>query len=277
MTSISRQSRSSVWRAAALFALILVSAASAETVPAWGAVDSRIRTAGYRSDEVYRLYGFVGYELELIFEEGENFVGQGGGDLEGIAFAAHTHHLVIKPTALNVGTNLVVYTDRRAYRIDYSASVGKPDPRKDEVMYAVQFVYPPSPKGGGRSAAEQADVELARAGTIRPRNYDYWYCGSPAVRPVAASDDGVHTRLTFAARSELPALFVRNDDGSESLLNFSMDGGDVIVHRVAAQFVIRRGKLTGCVVNKGFAGAGEWLESGTVAPDVKRERKGRHE
>jgi len=31
--------------------------------------------------------------------------------------------------------------------------------------------------------------------------------------------------------------------------------------------------LTGCVVNKGFAGGGERLESGTVAPDVTRERK----
>ena len=34
--------------------------------------------------------------------------------------------------------------------------------------------------------------------------------------------------------SELPALFVRNDDGTESLLNFSIDEGDVLIHRVAA-------------------------------------------
>ena len=29
-----------------------------------------------------------------------------------------------------------------------------------------------------------------------------------------------------------------------------------------ARFILRRGKLTGCVVNKGFAGGGERLESG---------------
>jgi type IV secretion system protein VirB9 len=66
---------------------------------------------------------------------------------------------------------------------------------------------------------------------------------------------------------------VRNDDGSESLLNFSMDAGDVVIHRVAPRFIVRRGRLTGCIVNKGFAGSGERLESGTIAPEVRRERK----
>ena len=46
-------------------------------------------------------------------------------------------------------------------------------------------------------------------------------------------------------------MFVRNEDGTESLLNFSMDEGDVVIHRVAARFILRRGQLTGCVVNKG--------------------------
>ena len=45
----------------------------------------------------------------------------------------------------------------------------------------------------------------------------------------AAHDDGTHTRLRFAKRGDFPALFVRNDDGSESLLNFSVDGGDIVV------------------------------------------------
>jgi type IV secretion system protein VirB9 len=67
---------------------------------------------------------------------------------------------------------------------------------------------------------------------------------------------------------------LRNDDGTESLLNFHMDGGDVIVHRVARQYILRRGKLTGCVVNRGFTGGGTRLESGTVAPDVDRQVQG---
>jgi type IV secretion system protein VirB9 len=105
-------------------------------------------------------------------------------------------------------------------------------------------------------------------------NTDYWYCGHEALRPVAAFDDGVHTRLRFGAHAELPAIFVRNEDGAESLLNFSMEDGEVIVHRVAQRLILRRGALTGCIVNKGYAGSGERLESGTVAPNVQRERRG---
>ena len=80
----------------------------------------------------------------------------------------------------------------------------------------------------------------------------------------------MHTRLTFAARAEQPAMFILNEDGSESLLNFSMDEGDVILHRVGRRFILRRGHLAGCVVNKGYVGAGDRLKSHTVSDEVER-------
>jgi type IV secretion system protein VirB9 len=46
------------------------------------------------------------------------------------------------------------------------------------------------------------------------------------------------------------------------------------VHRVARRFVLRRGKLTGCIVNQGFTGSGARLDSGTVTPDVERRVQG---
>lgn len=262
-----------LWVSLALL-MLSTSMACAETVPLRGLVDPRIRTAAYRDEQVYRLQGFVGYGIELVFEEGEQFVGQAGGDLEGIAFGAHENHLIMKPRAANVGTNLVVYTNWRAYRFDYTVEARRPDPVDDEVIYAVRFTYPPRPASSpGPTPAEQVESDLARARESAPRNVDYWFCGHPAVKPIAVSDDGVHTRLTFGTRTELPAIFVRGEDGAESLLNFSVDGGDIVIHRVAREFVVRRGQLTGCIVNKGFVGTGERLDSGTVAPTVRRERK----
>ncbi len=259
----------------AALAMLVALTSSAETLPTKGRVDGRIRTALYSSEEVYRLVGFVGYDIELIFEPGERFAGKGGGDLEALTIEAYENQVHIKPRAAIVATNLVIYTDRRAYRFDYSASARRPNPAVDEVMYAVRFTYPPSESPEDERARQAADLErdLTRAKAERPRNTDYWFCGNAAVRPKAASDDGVQTRLTFGPRAEIPAIFVRNADDSESLLNFSMDGGDVVIHRVAPKFIIRRGKLTGCIVNKGFAGAGERLKSGTLSPDVERERK----
>jgi type IV secretion system protein VirB9 len=258
----------------ALTAVCIARLADAETIPKRGLVDQRIRTAVYSSDEVYRLYGFVGFHLDLEFETDESFTSLSGGDLGALTYSAHDNVLTLKPKVASAEMNLAVSTTKRRYYFEYSVSAQPPSRFPGQVMYAVRFSYPAPPTSqDGLTPEERVRLELARASHNRPRNVDYWFCGNSAVKPIAASDDGVHTRLTFGAKDELPAVFVRNDDDSESLLNFNVEDGDVIIHRVARRFIVRRGKLVGCIVNKGFVGSGERLESGTVAPDVQRERK----
>jgi type IV secretion system protein VirB9 len=247
--------------------LSLIPVASAETAPAPGLLDSRIRLAAYSADQVYRLMGFVGYQTDLQFEAGETFVGLGAGDIEGISFVAQDNHLFLKPRAAKVGTNLTILTSRRTYQLDYSATTARPDPTED-VTYALRFTYPPA-ADSGTDASHALSVEAPRS-----RNFDYWYCGDPTLQPMATSDDGVHTRLRFPAKVEQPAIFILNEDGSESLLNFSMDEGDVILHRVARRLILRRGHLAGCVVNKGFTGSGDRLKSHTVSDEVERTTPG---
>lgn len=258
-------------------AIGVAAGAGAETLPASGQIDPRIRTAVYSPDEVYRLYGNVGYHLDLEFEADETFESLSGGDLEGLTYNAQGHVLTLKPKVASTEMNLAVTTSKRRYYFEYSASAHLPNPDLAPVMYAVRFSYPPEkPSADGLTDEQRLQLELAKGRQSRARNTDYWFCGDASIKPTAASDDGVQTRLSFAARSELPAIFVRNDDGSESLLNFSIDQGDVLIHRVASRFIVRRGRLTGCIVNKHFVGSGDRLESGTVAPDVTRERKDVH-
>jgi type IV secretion system protein VirB9 len=244
----------------------------ADAPPAKDEPDTRIRVAPYSGDKVYRLVGYVGYQIDLEFEPDESFVGLGAGDIEGLSFAPQGNHLFVKPKASKVSTNLTVLTNRREYHFDYGASSEHPDPREPDVTYVLRFTYPKPPAPVDLSAKIERQLDSAAA--ARPHNLDYWYCGFSALKPIAASDDGVHTRLRFGAHTELPAIFVRNDDGSESLLNFNMDAGDVVIHRVAHRFVLRRGLLRGCIVNKSFAGGGERLDSGTVAPSVERVTQG---
>ena len=233
--------------------------------------DPRLRVSAYSADEIYRLKAYVGYQIDLEFEPGERFVGLGAGDLRSLGFAAEDNHLFLKPKAASVETNLTVLTTRRTYQFDYSASAQRPDPALGDVIYALRFSYPPS---AADRAADTLERRLASASAGRPRNLAYAYRGSPQLKPVSASDDGVQTRLAFDARGELPAIFVRNDDGSESLVNFTVDRGELVVHRVARQFTVRRGGLKGCIVNQDFSGGGERLGSGTVAPEVERAVKG---
>jgi len=252
---------------AALAGNTAVSAASPDR-SAPGA-DTRLRSVVYNGDEVYRLRGYAGYQIDLEFEPGESFVGLGAGDVEALAFVAQANHLFIKPKAINVRTNLTVLTTRRSYHFDYTVAAAPPDPDHLDVTYVLRFLYPKS-MSPEPAPAPSADSALAQAPATRVRHADYWYCGRATLQPLAAWDDGVHTHLQFNPRVELPALFVRNDDGSESLVNFNVEHGEVVIHRIARQFMVRRGKLTGCIVNKDFAGSGEALSSGTVAPEVER-------
>src|SRR5258708_36301994 len=102
---------------------VVATVSIAESVPLRGTVDSRIRTTTFNPDEVYKLTGLVGYAIELILEDGETFSGTGGGDLGGGTIDSPGHSGVLKPKAAIVATNLVVFTDRRAYRFYYSESL----------------------------------------------------------------------------------------------------------------------------------------------------------
>jgi type IV secretion system protein VirB9 len=145
------------------------------------------------------------------------------------------------------------------------------DASEPEVIFAIHFSYLPNNED---VVADGINRMLQRSGSERARNVDYWYCGNATIQPTAASDDGIQTRLRFAAKAEQPAIFVQNEDGSESLLNFSMDSGDVVIHRVVRQLILRRGRLTGKILNKAFTGSGERLESGTVSSKVERVGEG---
>lgn len=232
--------------------------------------DPRIRVVPYRADAIYRLRGYVGYQIDITFAPGEHFVGLGVGDAKGVTFAADANHLFLKPRAAHVATNLTVLTNRRTYLFDYQAGPRHPDPSGADVIYTLRFEYPAAVVSAPAREQHQIEADLAAGRSIRPRNYDYWYCGDPSLKPVAAWDDDVQTTLVFGAHTELPAVFALNGDGSESLVNFDVRAGRIVIQRVARRLILRRGRLLGCVVDRAFTGGGERLASGTIAPNVER-------
>ena len=256
----------SIWCVCCLAVTLVCAQSSGATLQP----DPRIRVTPYRAQTIYRLRGYVGYEIDITFAPGERFVGIGVGDSKGIAFAANANHLFLKPRAGRVATNLTVLTNRRTYLFDYEAQQGPPDPSGADVIYALRFEYPEAAIHAAARLRQQIETDLAAAQTTRPRNYDYWYCGDPSLKPAAASDDGVETTLVFGTHTELPAIFASNEDGSESLVNFHVQAGRIVVQRVVRRLIVRRGKLAGCIVDRAFKGGGERLSSGTIAPRVER-------
>jgi type IV secretion system protein VirB9 len=248
--------------------------ALAEQVPLRGLIDPRVRTAVYDAAQVYRLQGFPGYALHLEFAAGEVFEGLGAGDIEAVSVVAEGNHLFLKPKASPVATNLTLLTNRHTYLIDYRVSARHAIPEREELIFSVKFLYPGDTAEAAALAVAARRVSEALATPAAPLNRRYGFCGPKTLRPIEAFDDGVQTRLKFPPRVDLPAIFVRNEDGTEALVNFTVEGEGVVLHRVAKAFVLRRGHLTGCIVNEAFAGGGAALSSGTVSPTVERAAQG---
>ncbi len=147
---------------------------------------------------------------------------------------------------------------------------GRARARKTSSIRCV-FRYPDTEK----LASLSAEVDEALDGSSRrPLNLDYWFCGNSAVKPSRAFDDGVQTHLEFPPRAEWPAVFSIDEHGGESLLNFSVKGSSLVIHRVSKRLVLRRGKATGCVVNKSFDGGSSTTQTGTVTDRITRTVEG---
>ena len=239
-------------RCVLLLALGQGSLSHAELVPEVGTVDARVRVAAYEDRQVYRVQAQVGYALDIQFEADEHFLGLATGDLEGLDFSAQGAHLFIKPKAAPLTTNLTVLTDRRVYRFDYAVALATDAEANARVVYALRFEYP-KPAGAATNAdgrkpsgAQSGSGEL---GDMPPRSgrSRYGFCGAWEVMPIAASDDGVRTTLVFGPQQSLPAVFARERDGTEALVNFTVRGTAVILHRVSEHWVLRRGRAVGCL------------------------------
>lgn len=243
-------------------ALILAGAARSDEVS-----DPRLRIVDYRPTQVVPLTVFVGYHVHLEFAPDEYFVNLGAGDTASLDVGAEGNHLLLKPKQPNAGTNLTILTNRRTYFVDYRA-LGRV-PRADEAVYSVVFRYPNA--GQPFAAAPNAAVADGRLAAPRPAlNTEYWFCGSTSLRPIAATDDGLQLRLTFAPHAALPAVYVSEPDGEEALVNTHVEDDTVVVHRLAPRLVLRRGREVGCVVDRSARLRERRADTGTIDAGVDR-------
>lgn len=227
--------------------------------------DPRIREVEYRDDAVVPVTAVVGDHLHLEFGRDERFVNLAAGNTALLDAGAEGPNLFLKVLGPMPRSNVTIVTTRHVYVLELEAVRVAPGPR----VYSLRFRYPDAP-------AAVAQVTMAPP---RPRNLDYAYCGDRALKPVAAWDDGLQTHLRFAPATEWPVVSVDGPDG-ESIVNTHVEEDVLVVQRLAARLVLRRGRQVGCVTNGLFRG-GSFPEavvraaSGTVDAAVERTVRGR--
>lgn len=187
-----------------------------------------------------------------------------------------TPHVIVKPHAYELATNLVIATDRRTYHLALT-SPSKTEIEKAETAYLrhVGFYYPQeiveqwahADKQSKRLAREAhtATVAQVSAVSVERLNFNYAIKGDQRLPwlPQTVFDDGEHVYLQLppAARSsDLPALLVEVAGGGMGISNYRVRDSWYIVDGLfeRAELVVGVGRKRKRVeiINRGFVAGG---------------------
>jgi type IV secretion system protein VirB9 len=140
-------------------------------------------------------------------------------------------HVLVKPFAAGLATNIIITTDRRTYHLSLTSV-------ERSAMVAVSWTYPQDQLIAIKVAAEQARAAQPVASGLKvdQLNFDYSITGDqPPWRPLRAFDDGQKTFIEFPASlgtGEAPPLFLVDAKGTASLVNYRLQGRYYVVDRL---------------------------------------------
>lgn len=202
----------------------------------------------YIDGAVYRLYAAPEQVSDVALQPGETLSAVSAGDTvqwaigdtasgEGVARRVH---ILVKPHAAGLKTNLVIITNRRSYHLQL-------DSLARTAMAMVAWTYPQDEMAAARRKAQEAAWAREAEAVIDTANANFRYgiTGDTAPwRPVRAFDNGSKVYIEFPNRidqGEAPPLFVVGHDGSSELVNYRMRGNYYIVDRLFGAAELRHG------------------------------------
>lgn len=148
-------------------------------------------------------------------------------------------HVLVKPNAASLTTNLVIMTDRRVYHIELKSV-------SNTAMAAVSWRYPTDMVLANNPVAPSSPPNAPPPAPFSPETLNLRYRidgDKPEWRPLAAFDDGRQVFIEMPERigtMEAPPLFVIGDDGAE-LTNYRVVGNYYVVDRLFAKAELKLG------------------------------------
>lgn len=203
----------------------------------------------FEERSVYPLVAAPGRLTDIALEPGEalveaNSIAAGDtvrwifGDTVSGAGETRRVHILVKPTAGDLATNLVINTTRRTYFLELRAS-------NRAFLTQVRWRYP-APLSTPVAAPAPAAPNPTMTSAPPPRlNLAYRLRGRGSFRPIRVWDDGARTYLEFPPATELsdlPPLFLVGTDGkSAELINYRVEGRVMVVERLLQAAELRLG------------------------------------
>jgi P-type conjugative transfer protein TrbG len=203
----------------------------------------------YTPGALYRLYAAPEQVSDIGLQPGEQLVSIAAGDTvrwvvgDTTSGAGETKqvHVLVKPFAPDLKTNLVIATDRRTYHLALESTT-------QTSMAAISWTYPMDRlvilKQQNAQAEEVRPIDQGLA--LERLQFRYAITGdNPPWRPVRAFDDGNKVYIEFPARidqGEAPPLFVVGPTGESELVNYRVRGNYYIVDRLFGAAELRLGQ-----------------------------------
>lgn len=268
---------------AAVMAVLTVSASQALEIPASAQQDNRVRFVSYQPYNITRIVGTIRSSVQVEFAQDEEIAHVALGNSVAWEVAPAGHILFLKPRENQPATNISVVTTRRdgskrSYQMELVVRDGSVDAGQNTYFY-VKYRYPADEaeqrrlEGEARKRATEAgyaDQVLGIHEQYGPRNWRYAVQGSTAIEPQAVYDNGKVTTFTFSGNQQMPAIYIENSDGTESLVPKTVQGALVLVHAIGRKFILRRGSDTLCIFNEAYSPVGVDPGTNTTSPSVKR-------
>ncbi|WP_174040519.1 P-type conjugative transfer protein VirB9 [Rhizobium rhizogenes] len=273
-----------------LIALLLTAGWSSATLaletPRGAPQDSRIRFVDYQPYNIAKVVGSLRSSVQVEFAADEEIAHVALGNTVAWEVAPAGNILFLKARENQPVTNISVVTTRRdgstrSYQMELTVRDGPVAGGQDTYFY-VKYRYPADDAERRRQEATararaaqagQADTVLALHEQIGPRNWRYTAQGSATLEPQAVYDNGKITTFAFTGNQEMPAIYMENSDGTESLVPKSVDGDLVLAHAISRKFILRRGGDVLCIFNEAYDPVGIDPDTNTTSPSVERVMK----
>jgi len=207
-----------------------------------------VQVYAWTEGALYRLYTAPARVSEIALQAGETLVSVAAGDTArwvigdttSGAGAERRTHILVKPSAVGLSTNLVITTDRRVYHVQLESTART-------AMASISWTYP---EGEllvlRRAGSAEAEAPAGAGVAVETLNFGYRIEGDdPPWRPVRAFDDGSQVFIEFPAglaRGEAPPLFVLGQSGRAELVNYRVRGRYYVVDRLFAAAELRLGE-----------------------------------
>lgn len=237
-------------------AAIAAGASAARIEPSPEGYVNAVQVYPYTEGALYQLYASPGQVCDIALQPGERLVSVSAGDtvrwvvgdtISGSGPTARAHVLV-KPIAPGLSTNLMIATDRRTYHLELT-SLDK------TYMAALSWRYPADEFA---EIAQRNERALAREDTsitsdLRLQDLDFSYRidgAKPAWRPVRVFDDGRQVFIQMPdgiSAHDAPPLFVLAG-GKAELVNYRIKGSYYVVDHLFSAAELRQGSSPQTIV-----------------------------